>query len=132
MRKRSKKRVFVLDDRHKLAAQIFAQGDFVTMQEVADRVGVHRSTLWRWLQHREFQRYCERARCAAVAEAMKDIEREAREMRREILRKEREWEKQKRREKKAENVRWLIEHGAPEEAIREYVGKKKSEKKRFR
>ena len=36
MRKRSKKRAFVLDDRHKLAAQIFAQGDFVTMQEVVD------------------------------------------------------------------------------------------------
>lgn len=132
MRKRSKKRAFVLDDRHKLAAQIFAQGDFGTMQEVADRVGVHRSTLWRWLQHREFQRLCERVRCAAVAEAMKDIEREAREMRREILRKEREWEKKKRREKKAEYKRWLIDHGAPEEVIREYVGQKKAEKNRFR
>ena len=70
MRKRSRKRPFVLDDRHKLAAQIFAQGDFGTMQEVASRVGVCRQTLWRWWRNPAFKRYCERVRRAAVAEAM--------------------------------------------------------------
>lgn len=116
MRKRSKKRAFVLDDRHKLAAQIFAQGDFVTMQEVADRVGVHRSTLWRWLQHREFQRYCERARRAAVAEVMPEYRAQIKALLRPIVR---EMHKAEMRELRERERRWIAEHNAEKNPIKD-------------
>ena len=116
MRKRSKKKPFVLTEKHKLAAQIFAQGDFVTMQEVADRVGVHRCTLWRWWQHREFQRYCERARRAAVAEVMPEYRAQIKALVRPIVREmhKAEMREMLEREKKirAEFKRWTAEHSA--------------------
>lgn len=115
MRKRRKK-PFVLDDRHKLAAQIFAQGDFVTLREVADRVGVHRSTLWRWWQHRDFQRYCERVRRAAVAEVMPEYRAQIKALVRPIVREmhKAEMRELREREKKilAEFKRWTAEHSA--------------------
>lgn len=116
MRKRSKKKPFVLTEKHKLAAQIFAQGDFVTMQEVADRVGVHRSTLWRWLQNPTFRRYCERVRRAAVAKVMPEYRARMKALVRPIVREMHEAERREmlEREKKirAEFKRWTAEHSA--------------------
>lgn len=109
MRKRSRKRPFVLDDRHKLAAQILAQGDFLTVQEVADRVGVHRSTLWRWLQHREFQQYYNRVRRAAVAKVMPEYRARMKALVRPIVR---EMHEAERREMRERERRWIAEHNA--------------------
>lgn len=60
------------------------------IQEVAATLGVHRTTIWRWFQHKEMQRYYGRY-------YDKKINAEMREIRREV---ERVWEK--RREKISE------------------------------
>lgn len=57
-----------IEKKQRAAAKIFADGGYYTLQEVADRVGVHRVTLWRWWQRPEFRQLCEKERRQAVAE----------------------------------------------------------------
>lgn len=108
MRKRRKK-PFVLDDRHKLAAQIFAQGDFLTQQEVASRVGICRQTLWRWWQIPAFRRYYESVRRAEVAKIMPEYRAQIKALIRPLLR---EMRKAEMRELRERERRWIAEHNA--------------------
>lgn len=126
-----RKKPFVLDERHKLAAEVFAQGDYCGLQEAAALVGVHRSTLWRWWQIPAFRRYCERVRRAAVAEYWKspEVRKEGREMRRELRRKERDLERLNSKKQDAELARWMAAQGLPKNYIEEIVyGKNASDK----
>lgn len=115
MRKRREK-PFVLTEKHKMTAQIFAQGDFLTLQEVASRVGVCRQTLWRWWQIPAFRRYCERVRRAAVAAVMPEYRARMKALVRPIVREMHEAERREMRERekkiRAEFKRWTAEHGA--------------------
>lgn len=51
------------------AAQLLGRG--VAQREVARRVGVEHSTIWRWLQHQDFLQTVEHARRQDVSERMR-------------------------------------------------------------
>ena len=116
-----RKKPFRIGEKQKAAAVILAEGSYCSIQEAADLMGVHRSTLWRWWQHPEFQRYCERIRRAAVAAAMKEARKETQAVRRELRKKERAFAKQKAQAQQDEYKHWLIEQSVPEEVVQEAV-----------
>lgn len=47
------------------------------IQEVANILGVHRTTIWRWFQHNEMQRYYWRYEEKKIRKEYREIEKEA-------------------------------------------------------
>lgn len=116
MTKPKSKRPFEIQEKMRVAAKIFAEG-FLSLQEVADEVGVHRSTLWRWWQHKEFRQYCEKVRRKVVGDLMREIKKQLRAERMEIEKRIRQMELESEEKQRKEFERWLRKQTLPEEEI---------------
>ena len=79
-----KKKPFQIGEKQNLAATLFWEGH--TVQEVADRVGVHRTTIWRWYQHKEMIAHQEKVNRRGLAEWWKKTRKEWREQEKEYQR----------------------------------------------
>ena len=93
------------------AAEIFADGGYFYLQEVADKVGVHRTTLWRWWQHKEFRQYCERVRRRIVGKCWRQIQKEnraeIRKLQKGMQKYNQEHKEKQERKKRHEYERWI-------------------------
>ena len=74
MRKRSKKKPFVIGEKQQAAVKMLIDGDY-KVQEVAAALNVNRSTVWRWFQHPEMRAFCERYYRKRIAAIKRDIRR---------------------------------------------------------
>ena len=57
------------------------------IQEVASILGVHRTTVWRWFQHKEMQKYYDRYEAKQIRKQFREIGRETRKEMEELQRK---------------------------------------------
>lgn len=119
MKRQKKKAPFVIHEKHIEAARIFAEGGYFTLQEVADRVGVSRVTLWRWWQRREFREYCDRIRRQEVAKIKREIRKQSRQEARELQKKEEAIKRAEKGNSARELENWLKQENAPPEMIKE-------------
>lgn len=85
-------------------ARLLAERKCYTKQEVAAMAGISRTTLWRWLQHKEYRRYCDRIYDQVLDEFTNDIMEE-------LKQKDREYKKRLRAmERKLENEKFAAEY----------------------
>lgn len=70
---RRRKRVFKIKKNHRAAVKILIElPPDVTMTEAASRIGVNRTTLWRWFQHPEFVTYYHRCVGCSIARSSRE------------------------------------------------------------
>lgn len=116
MAKRKKKRPFKIQEKQVAAAKIFAEG-FLSLQDVADKVGVHRSTLWRWWQHKEFRQYCDKVRRQIIRELMRENRKQMRAEIKEMTKRTRQTELEDEARQRRDFERWLRQQRLPEDEI---------------
>ena len=121
MKKTKSKRPFKIQEKQVAAAKIFAVGDYFSLQEVADRVGVSRVTLWRWWQRREFRQYCERIRRREVGKILREMRKEFREEKKRLAAFEKRWAKETEQRKKQDFIRWVKKQDMPAAAKAEAI-----------
>ena len=85
MNKRKRKQKFVLEEKHRVAAKLFAEG--YTKQAIAFAMGVHRTTVQRWFQHEEVYAYSDKCLDRIIRAKTREIKREAERKSKEILKK---------------------------------------------
>lgn len=117
MDKKQKKKLLCIGEQQAAAAVLFAQGECATLQEVAQKVGVHRSTLWRWRQDKAFLAYCEKVRRELIRELKKEWKKQDRAERREMEKRFRIIDTEKQAEQMANLIKYMKQQNAPSEEI---------------
>ena len=72
-----KKQPFVIGEKQVAAVKMMVDGDYA-IQDIAAILGVHRTTVWRWFQHKEMQKYYDRYEAKKCKEALRQWRQAAR------------------------------------------------------
>lgn len=83
MNRQKKKQPFVVGEKQMAAVKMIVDGGY-KIQDVASILGVHRTTVWRWFQHREMQKYYDRYEKKKYKEVLRKWRLEARKEARDL------------------------------------------------